>query len=70
MITGIQRAVRGNYWYFPLLVKDVVVDFHPMTCELNSIQCGYPGGVLRMQYHSTAAVDFFFAPSEWMNVIG
>ena len=27
-----------KYWYFPLLVKDVVVDFHPMMCELNSIQ--------------------------------
>jgi hypothetical protein len=39
MITGIQRAVRENeVLVFPLLVKDVVVDFHPMTCELNSIQ--------------------------------
>jgi hypothetical protein len=41
------------------------------TPNLNRTTSGYPGGVLRMQYHSTAAVpDFFFAPSEWMNVIG
>jgi hypothetical protein len=39
--------------------------------ERQVLQVGYPGGVLRMQYHSTAAVpDFFFAPSERMNVIG
>ena len=32
---------------------------------------GYPGTVLRMQYHSTLAVpDFFFAPSDEKTVIG
>jgi hypothetical protein len=39
MITGIRRAARRNeVLVFSLLVKDVVVDFHPITCELNSIQ--------------------------------
>ena len=47
---------------------------HPslVTHTGKTVNTGYPGGVLRMQYHSTAAVPdfFFFAPSEWMNVIG
>ena len=31
-------ARRNEVLVFSFLVKDVVVDFHPITCELNSIQ--------------------------------
>ncbi len=51
--------------------KNDVIDVDEILRLGSKDNIGYPGGVLRMQYHSTAAVpDFFFAPSEWMNKIG
>jgi hypothetical protein len=51
--------VGMKYWYFPLLVKDVVVDFHLMTCELNSIQ--WRGNWLR----HTLAWNRFRSEESW-----
>ena len=57
---------------------DDLVDVEPPKMSIMALSyiaqggllVGSPGGVLRMQYHSTTAVPDFSAPSERTNVIG